>query len=64
MEFVAGEEERERGGQGDGDIEEVGERKERWVEREEGDEERGGRRGGEVWVSGRGRFLALSSALC
>lgn len=54
MEFVAGERERERGGQGDGDIEEVGERRERWVQRKEGGENRGGRWG--VWVVRRGGF--------
>lgn len=36
MEFVAGEEERERGGQGDGAIEEVGKRRQRERERDEG----------------------------
>lgn len=41
-----------RGGQGDGEIEEVVERT------------GGGREEGEVWLVGRGRFLVLSSALC
>lgn len=59
MEFVAGEEERERGGQGDGAIEEVGKRREREREREMREEERRRtERGGEVWV-----VLALSTTL-
>lgn len=54
MEFVAGEEERES------------EREERRARRQR--DRRGGRRGGkreegEMWVAGRGRFLAPSSGL-